>query len=1130
MKNLAKFSVDKAITVFMAVIIVIVFGVVSYTNLTTDLFPNINIPFSVVATVYPGASPEEVEDVVTNPIEDALATTTNVKEVDSISQENFSIVILEFNSDTNMDSAVIEMRETLDMVTGDMPDMVGNSMIIKLNPDLMPVMQLSVTFNNGSDIDLSERQALTDYVKEEVLPNLEKVPGVASVDISGAYESEIEVILDETNVASVNDDIEAINDQFEAIWLLQGLEGEPPVLPNIDKELVSQILQAQNFEFPIGYANIVDPTINDGTYLVRVGNEFTSTEDIENLVVFTFAGIPNMEFDPETDPVEAMWVINPLTVTMDEITDVEFIDANAREYSKVNGEDAISISIQKSSEFATTDVTEEVNKVLEELGANSDDVNFTVLLDQGIYINQSTGTVANNLLYGAALAIIVLLVFLRSARATFIVAVSIPISLMFAIVLIYFSGITLNIVSLGGLALGIGMLVDNSIVVMENIFRMKHLGYSNRDAAVEGTKQVAGAIFASTITTISVFIPVIFIQGFIREIFMEMALTIAYSLIASLFIALTLVPAISSKVLKEKATEKEIANESKSWAKDLYEKLFNFAFKAKYYVLCLVVILFGGFIFLAVNQGFEYFPTSDEGQLTIAITNPVDNPITTDAFYDVLDDISEDIGSNENVEFIGVSIGSMQGAFFGISDQNQASATVMLTEDRAKTTSEMEQELYSLLSNDYDMIDFEITGSQQQTDMLTGSGYQVEIRGFDLNVLKDEAIAIATLFEGVEGVSEVDNGVGIPSQEIKIEVDKNKAVEYGYFTAVVALDIMERLEEEELTTTISSQGSLYDVYVYDQFSNYSGTTYTVSDIENMVLGLSFQGEVVTVKDVATVSVIEGFTSISHSNGIRSIVVNAVFDEDYNSTFVAQDLDEIMEEYELPSGYELEIQGENEEIMEALGTLVLAAALAIALIYMIMASQFQSLSYPLIIMFTIPLAFTGGFAILFFAGMPVSVVAMIGFIILVGVVVNNGIVLVDYTNQLRDSGMSTMDALLEAGKTRLRPIIMTALTTVLALSTLAIGVGQGAEIMQPMAVTTIGGLLYATVLTLVVVPIMYYLLTERPKMTFSVLGMITIVAATVGTYIYFGFWYIIVIGAVLLLAIILNWIFRLKEAM
>lgn len=291
MKNLAKFSVDKAITVFMAVIIVIVFGVVSYTNLTTDLFPNINIPFSVVATVYPGASPEEVEDVVTNPIEDALATTTNVKEVDSISQENFSIVILEFNSDTNMDSAVIEMRETLDMVTGDMPDMVGNSMIIKLNPDLMPVMQLSVTFNNGSDIDLSERQALTDYVKEEVLPNLEKVPGVASVDISGAYESEIEVILDETNVASVNDDIEAINDQFEAIWLLQGLEGEPPVLPNIDKELVSQILQAQNFEFPIGYANIVDPTINDGTYLVRVGNEFTSTEDIENLVVFTFAGI-----------------------------------------------------------------------------------------------------------------------------------------------------------------------------------------------------------------------------------------------------------------------------------------------------------------------------------------------------------------------------------------------------------------------------------------------------------------------------------------------------------------------------------------------------------------------------------------------------------------------------------------------------------------------------------------------------------------------------------------------------------------------------------------------------------------------------------------------------------------------
>jgi HAE1 family hydrophobic/amphiphilic exporter-1 len=1131
MKNLAKFSVDKAITVFMAVIIVIVFGVVSYTNLTTDLFPSINVPFSVVATVYPGASPEEVEDVVTNPLEDALATTTNVKDVQSISQENFSLIILEFNSDTNMDSAVIEMRETLDMATSDMPDMVGNSMIIKLNPDLMPVMQLSVTLDSGDVIDLEQRQALTEYVNDEVVPNLEKIPGVASVDVSGAYESEIEVVLDQDNVDDMNDEIDAINDQFAAIWLIQDLDGEPPVLPNIDKELVSQILQAQNFEFPVGYANIVDPNplINNGTYLVRVGNEFTSTEDISNLVVFTFAGIPNQAYNPATDPVEAMWLINPLTITMDEITDIDFIDANARDYSKVNGQDAISISVQKSSEFATTDVTEAVNQVLDEISAENDDVSFTVLLDQGVYINQSTGTVANNLLYGAVLAIIVLLVFLRSARATFIVAVSIPISLMFAIVLIYFSGITLNIVSLGGLALGIGMLVDNSIVVMENIFRMKHLGYSNRDAAIEGTKQVAGAIFASTITTISVFIPVVFIEGFIKEIFMEMALTIAYSLIASLFIALTLVPAISSKVLKEQATEKEIAQESRSWAKDLYEKVFHFAFKTKYVVLGLVVVLFGGFVFLSLQQGFEYFPTSDEGQLTISIQNPVDNPITTDAFYSVLDDIGEEVEGLEDVEFIGVSIGSMQGAFFGVTDSTIASATVMLKEDRAKSTVEMEQELYTLLSTEYDMIDFEISGSQQQTDMLTGSGYQVEIRGYDLNVLKEQAIAIGLLLEDVEGVAEVDNGVGIPAKEIKIEVDKNKAVEYGYFTAVVALDIMERLEEEALTTTLSSQGSLYDVYVYDQYSNYEDTSYTVTDIENMVLGLSFQGDLITVKDVATVTVEEGFTSINHSNGIRSIVVNAVFDEEYNSTFVAQDLDDIMADYELPSGYEFEIQGENEEIMDAMNTLVLAAVLAIVLIYMIMASQFQSLSYPLIIMFTIPLAFTGGFAILFFAGMPVSVVAMIGFIILVGVVVNNGIVLVDYTNQLREQGKSTMDALLEAGKTRLRPIIMTALTTVLALSTMAIGIGQGAEIMQPMAVTTIGGLLYATILTLVVVPIMYYLFTEKPKMTFSVLGLVTILGASVGTYIYFGYWYIFLIGGVLLIAVIASMVFRRKEA-
>ena len=1125
MNNLIKFSVDKAITVFMAVLIVIVFGVVSYTNLTTDLFPNMNIPYSVVVTTYPGASPSEVEDVVTNSLEDALATTTNVKQMTSMSQENFSLIIIEFNGDTDMDSAVIEMRETLDMASANMPDMVGNSMIIKLNPDMMPIMQLSVS---QGDLDSKE---LTEYVYDEVIPNLEKVPGVASVSISGAYESEVQVLIDQTFLDEKNDEIEAINDQFTFMWIAQDLPGTAPVLPTLDKELIGQILQAQNFEYPVGYANIQDALYSDGTYLVRVGDEFNSKEAIESLVAFTFAGMPNPTYNPATDPIEMMWVINPLTIVMDEITNVTFVDANEKEYSKVNGNNAISITIQKSSEFATTDVTKEIQSVLDGISETDQDTEFTVLLNQGEYIEFATGSVVNNLFYGAILAVIVLFIFLRSARATFIVGVSIPISLMFAIVLIYFSGITLNIVSLGGLALGIGMLVDNSIVVMENIFRLKKLGHSNREAAVQGTKQVAGAIFASTITTISVFVPVLFIEGFIRQIFLEMALTIAYSLVASLLIALTLVPAIASKILKENETTLSVEEQNNSWAKNAYEKVFNFAFRFKYYVMALVLVLFGGFIFLAMSNGFEYFPSSDEGQLNISISNPVESPLTTTEFFEILDDLTDDILEISDVDVVGVTLGSQQGSFLGFSSSGSASASVVLDEDRALSTMEVQTIITELMNKDYDMVEFEISGSQQQTAMLTGSGYQVELKGHNLDTLKTEANKIALILGAVDGVTDVDNGVGIPADEIKITVDKNKAVEYGYMTAVVAMQIMEMLQSEEVTTTITQGGSMYDVYVYDQDSNYSGTSYTVAEIEDTVLGQSFTGELITIKDVATVEVIQGFSTINHTDGIRSLVVSATFDEDANSTFVAQDLDEAMADYNTPDGIDFLVQGENEEIMEALNTLILAMVLAVALIYMIMASQFQSFSYPLIIMFTIPLAFTGGFAILFFAGMPVSVVAMIGFIILVGVVVNNGIVLVDYTNQLREKGLDVKEALLEAGKTRLRPIVMTALTTILALITMAIGVGEGAEMMQPMAVTTIGGLLYATVLTLVIVPIMYYLFTEYTKNIMSGLGIIIVIGGAVGAYFYFGFyWYVIPIGVILLAGIVTNLFFHKKDAM
>lgn len=1096
MKQLSKFSVDRAITIFMAVFIVIIFGVVSLTNLTTDLFPNMNIPYSVVLTTYPGASPGEVEEVVTKPLEETLATTTNVKQITSMSNENVSIVIMEFNSDTNMDSAIIEMREALDLTMSGMPDMVGNPMIIKLNPDLMPVMQLSVTKEGYT------QQELTIFVEEEILPRIERVPGVASVNISGAYESEIQVTIDQVA-------LDAINDQLFTLFTSFSIAEEDMML--LDKELISNLLMAQNFEFPIGYANV------DGlNYLVRVGDEFGSIDDIRNLLIFNFPGIPG--------------TIDPIVLSVDDIADVQFVNANDKEYAKVNGENAISISIQKSSDFATTDVTNEVSMIVNGLSEDDDTLQFTVLLDQGEYINQATGSVTNNLLYGSILAIIVLFVFLRSARATMIVAVSIPISLMFAIVLIYFTGITLNIVSLSGLALGVGMLVDNSIVVIENIFRMKKLGLSNREAAIEGTKQVAGAITASTITTISVFIPVVFIEGFIKEIFMQMALTIAYSLSASLIIALTLVPAISSKILKDEEGVEEKADKGIGYWKRLYEKVFKAAFKFKYFVLGAVIILFGGSIYLALTNGFEYFPASDEGQLTISISNPTENPLPFDDFITALDNLAEDVLAFSDVEVVGISLGSIQGMMFGIGNNNNATANVVLKDDRTMSTMEVQSLIENLLLSDYSTIDFEVSGSQQQTEMLTGSGLQVELRGYDLDVLKTEAQTIADLIATVDGVESVDNGIGIPADEIKITVDKDAAMQYGLTTAQVMGVVAGLLAGEDVTTTINVSGDLYDVYVYDSSSNYAGKEYTKEQIENLIIGQNFLNplQLIKVKDIATVDTeYKGFSSISHTDGVRSITISATFDETYNSTFVANDINDLMMNYNAPSGYEFDIQGENEEIMSALNTLVLAVLLGIVLIYMVMASQFQSLTYPLIIMGTLPLAFTGGFLILFFVGMPVSVVAAIGFIILVGVVVNNGIVLVDYTNQLREQGLSVEEALLEAGKTRLRPIIMTALTTILALSTMALGFGQGAEMMQPMAVTTIGGLLYATVLTLIIVPIMYFLLTKYTKIIVTGLGVLLVLGGTIGAYIYFSEWYYIALGAVLLVALIASYFIKPK---
>ena len=1063
----------------MVVIAVGVFGVVSFTRLTTDLFPDVNIPFAVVITTYPGASPDEVESEVSVPLENTLQTTSNVIEVTSMSSENFSMIMLEFNPATNMDSALVELRENLELVRDSLPSDAGNPNIIRLNPDLLPIMTFSVTYEGKS------LQELTEWVESDLRPQVERVSGVASLDISGAYEAEIRVSLDSEAIDDFNQLLEAMdfNDQVRAMYDAMGLGDYEDFV--LDKAYIGDILMGQNFGFPAGFVSLegID-------YLVRVGDGVDSLDEMKDLTII------DLPFPGGT-------------LMLSDVADVSFVAANEQRYSKVNNIDALTISIQKGSEFATTEVADGVNAVLREFMDTDDDFDVIMLIDQGEYINQSTGSVTTNLVLGGALAIVILLAFLRNFRVTFIVGIAIPISLLFAIVLIYLSGITLNIVSLGGLALGIGMLVDNSIVVMENIFRMKKEGATRKEAALYGTHQVAGAITASTLTTIGVFLPIMFIEDFIREIFYQLALTVTFSLLASLMIALTLVPALASRVMNETENGDKRFDKTPIFdrLKRGYEKVLKRLIKFRVIMITGVLLLFGVSIALATSRGFEFFPATDEGTLSISVEMDPDEPLNFEVFSSRLDDLYVDLRQYSDIDTIGISLGGGM-MMFGGSSSDRANVNIVMRDDRVMSTGELRDEILDLLATDYEDLIFEVSGTQGDVSALTGSGIQIRLTGTDLEVMRNEAEKIVDLLESVEGLRDIDPGFGRETREVKITVDKDAAASYVDFVTFmdgrikpltvegVWMMVAGQISGTQSVGTVRVDGSNYSLYVFEEGDTKQVELPSVNVIENFVVGFNpLTGDQVTLGEIASVEIVPGFSTITRIDGVRSLTISADFVSGFNATLVAADVEEVLEGYELPAGYDYQFLGENEEIMAAIQTLVLVGALAILLVYMIMASQFQSLVYPFIIMITIPLAFTGGFMILYIFGMPVSIVALIGLIVLAGVVVNNGIVLVDYINQLRARGLGLEEAMIEAGKVRMRPIFMTALTTILALLGLAIGFGEGAELMQPMALTAIGGLIYATFLTIFIVPLLYYSVTLRGRYIFG--GIFAIVFVVIG---------------------------------
>ena len=1331
---LQKLSVKKPMTIFVAVIVVIVLGIVSVFKMTPDLLPNMDFPYAIILTTYPGQTPETVESVVTKPLEQSLSTIDGVKTITSTSSDNYSILTLEFEDGTNMDTATVDMRGNLDTIKDAWPDGVGSPYLMKINPNMMPVAMVAVDYDGYDTVQIS------DYVNNELKNQLEGIDGVASVSTKGIVTQKENVIISQTKIDALNAKInDALNDKFgdaekkisdakkelqdniskaeqgsdtieqsindlnsqqeevakqladaqgkaqsgyteilnakmqlldqqqsltatkqtltiayqtltqikekldslqdEKAQLTQQIEtfekiyndykdalsklanpdltdeqlaqvrailtkideeldkyGFPKeeleerlnnaknALTNVDKAItqtvealkgldtteeklddtiaeiadkisqvdggitqiaaavkgldnntvsvnqalseiekqqslaayqlsgglsalntkqsevnsaltqlnsaqeelksasdelsdqkdkakkaadmtntvtisnVSNILTAQNFSMPAGYVSD-DENIK---YLVRVGDKIDGNKEMQSLALF----------DTGIDGIGV--------VKLSDVADVFIADDSDEVFTKINGNSGVVFSFSKQSDAATATVSENIAKKLNSLTQENEGLHFTTLMDQGDYIDIIINSVLQNLLMGAVLAIIILYLFLRDIKPTLIVALSIPISVVFALVLMYFSGVTLNMISLSGLAIGVGMLVDNSVVVIENIYRLRNLGVPPVKAALNGAKQVAGAIASSTLTTICVFFPIVFIEGLTRQIFMDMALTITYSLLASLIVALTLVPAMGQRMLRKVKPVKHGMFDKMLGG---YEKSIRFVLKHRAIALIAAVVLLFGSMFGAVARGFSFMPNMASTELSVTVS--LDDSATMDDTIDAAQNLLDTLSTYDEFETVGVMTGSttsLMGLTGSVSssdaDKGSVMAYAVFKDDKVKNSESISKEIEAKLQSiDGDVVVSGSSSSSSMSAMLGDDGVSIKLYGDDLKTLQNTAKDMAEKLAAVDGIDETDNGIGATSGEIKVTVDKTKAAKKSLTVAQVYQQIAAAITSETTSSTLTNSGKDLDVVVIKD-ENSDVTKNNIKDIKLTYTDKEGNEKTTKLSEVAEISDSESMNSITRSDQKRYIKVSGTLKRDHTNTDVSNKAKAVFDDYKLPDGCSIEYSGSNESTMEAVNQMLLMMLLGVILIYLIMVAQFQSLKSPFIIMFTIPLAFTGGFLGLLITGFDVSVVALLGFVMLCGIIVNNGIVLVDYINNLRLEGKERREAIVEAGKTRMRPILITAITTVLGLSTMALGIGTGSEIMQPIAIVCIGGLLYATIMTLYIVPVIYDILSKK----------------------------------------------------
>ena len=1206
---MAGFSVKKPLTVFVAVLGIIVLGVVAYLKMTPDLLPNMDFPYVIIVTSDPGASPESVEQAITKPMEQSMSTLDKIKDVTSTSQNSVSMVLLEFEDGVNMDTVSVDIQQKISVLQGSWEDTVSAPYVLKINPSMLPVMVAAVS---REDMDVYE---LSDFVTDELSGKLEGVSGVASISVSGAVTREAHVILDEKKLDALSeklaeavkkqlgkaesqllsakkevekgqaalasakkamadgivtapgkaadaaakelekliealkkggfggsdpdkaleelvkklknlpDDLKKLVEDLKSGKLRAQLEGDASDLlvtlmdgltqmteadiqlkeamtqiedglaqikeayKTIDEQTdvggqlsmstVSQLLTAQNFSMPAGY--ISD---NDGVqYMVSVGDNVTSRQELEDMVLLDL-GIEGVE-----------------PVTLGDVATVVVLDDADELYTRVNGENGILVTFTKQSNYATAEVSDNINARFAELETQYDGLSFAPLMDQGDYIYLIVETITSSLLWGALFSVVVLFLFLRDWRPTVITLVSIPVSVIFAVVLMYFTGVTINMISLSGLAVSVGMLVDNSVVVIENIYRLRAKGATVIQAAVSGAQQVLGAVTASTLTTVCVFAPIVFVEGLTRQLFTDLALTITYSLLASLLVALTLVPAMAGGMLRREMVQKPGLLDKIYPA---YRKAITFALDHKAGVLLLSLVLLVTSAGASIMRGFTFMPEMDMNNLSLTVTMP--EGTTRRQAVELADTVLERVMTVDNVQDAGFMMGGgtmgglNMGAAMGGSSGGSYDVEGYITMPEGTFGSDAAKEITALCAD----LPCEVTASgvmSSMMSMMTGSGVSLQVFGDDMEALQSAAQDLAKRLEQVDGVAEVDDGLDESAPALQVVVDRVAAAKKGMTVAQIYMKVAAALQSSTSVSNVTLGGESMALSV-DAVEGSTVTREKLLDLEitpNATLSSAMSGSAGSsalsqlsgssddtekddgtfkLGDVAKVQETVSMNTISRDQQRRCVTVTATVADGYNVTHVTSAARQALGSVTLPDGITVEFNGENEQIMDAMGQLLLMLLLGVVLVYFIMVAQFQSLKSPFIVMFTIPLAFTGGFLALLVTGIEVSVISLIGFVMLVGIIVNNGIVLVDYINQQRLAGMERREAIIDAGVTRLRPILMTSLTTILGLIVTAAAKNAGTALMQPVAVVCIGGLLYATLMTLFVVPCMYEIMNRR----------------------------------------------------